>query len=38
MSQTLELAQSVLLSPTGMGLAEIDHAFSRLLGPGGTIR
>ena len=34
MSQTLELAQSVLLSPTGMGLSEIDHAFSRLLGPG----
>jgi TldD protein len=34
MSQTLELAQARLLSPTGMGLSEIDHAFSRLMGPG----
>ena len=34
MSQTLELAQSRLLSPSGMGLSEIDHAFSRLMGPG----
>ncbi len=34
MSQTLALAQSRLLMPTGMGLSEIDHAFSRLMGPG----
>ncbi len=34
MAQTLELAQSRLLTPTGMGLSEIDQAFSRLMGPG----
>ena len=34
MSQTLQLAQSRLLAPTGMGLSEIDQAFSRLMGPG----
>ena len=34
MTQTLELAQSRLLTPTGMGLSEIDQAFSRLMGPG----
>ncbi len=34
MSQMLALAQSRLLMPTGMGLSEIDHAFSRLMGPG----
>jgi TldD protein len=34
MSQTLALAQSRLLLPTGMGLPEIDRVFSRLMGPG----
>ena len=34
MTQTLELAQTRLLTPTGMGLSEIDRAFSRLMGPG----
>ena len=34
MTQSLELAQSRLLSPSGMGLPEIDLAFSRLMGPG----
>ena len=34
MTDTLQTAQSRLLTPTGMGLAEIDHAFSRLMGPG----
>ena len=34
MSQTLELAESRLLAPSGMGLSEIDQAFSRLMGPG----
>jgi TldD protein len=34
MTDTLELAQRQLLAPTGMDTASLDHAFSRLLGPG----
>ncbi len=34
MSQTLELAQTRLLAPSGMGVSELDQAFSRLMGPG----
>ena len=36
MTQPLELAQIRLLSPTGMGLSEIDQAFSRLMGRTGV--
>jgi len=34
MSNSLELAQSRLLAPTGLTLGELDRAFGRLLGPG----
>jgi len=34
MSDSLELAQSRLLAPTGLTLGELDRAFGRLLGPG----
>jgi TldD protein len=34
MSDSLQLAQSRLLAPTGLGLDELDRAFGRLLGPG----
>ncbi|KFN41393.1 metalloprotease TldD [Arenimonas oryziterrae] len=34
MSQMLELAQSRLLQPAGLGLSELDRSFSRLMGPG----
>jgi TldD protein len=33
-TDTLALAQNQLLTPTGMDTAALDHAFSRLLGPG----
>jgi TldD protein len=34
MSSALALAESRLLLPAGMGLAEMDRAFARLMGPG----
>ncbi|HMB55837.1 MAG TPA: metalloprotease TldD [Arenimonas sp.] len=34
MTQMLELAQTRLLQPGGLGLAEIDRCFARLMGPG----
>jgi TldD protein len=34
MSDSLALAQSRLLAPTGLTLGELDRAFGRLLGPG----
>jgi TldD protein len=34
MSTAIALAESRLLLPTGMGLNELDRAFSRLMGPG----
>src|SRR6478735_6691570 len=34
MSSALALAESRLLVPAGMGLAEVDRAFARLMGPG----
>ena len=34
MSSALALAESRLLVPAGMGLAEMDRAFARLMGPG----
>ena len=34
MSDLIELAQARLLAPTGLGLSQIDAAFSRLMGPG----
>ncbi len=34
MSDSLQLAQSLLLAPSGMDVAQIDQAFSQLMGPG----
>ena len=34
MTQMLELAQSRLLQPAGLGLGELDRCFTRLMGPG----
>ena len=34
MTDSLQLAQSLLLAPSGMDVAQIDQAFSRLMGPG----
>ena len=34
MNSSLARAESRLLSPTGLGLGDLDRAFSRLLGPG----
>ena len=34
MNDTLALAQGRLLAPTGLDLSHLDHAFSRLMGPG----
>jgi TldD protein len=34
MTQMLELAQSRLLTPAGLGLGELDRCFARLMGPG----